>query len=37
MANNMMALEMNQHSLTQIPLPPQTILRDTLRAIQFLH
>lgn len=37
MAHNLMALEMNKHALHEIPLPPEQILRDVLRAIQFVH
>lgn len=37
MAHNIMALEMNQYSLLQIPQTPETILRDILKGIQFLH
>ena len=37
MAHNMMALEMNKHSLIEIPLPPEQILKDVLRSVQFMH
>ena len=37
MAHNIMALEMNKYSLMEIPLPPQQILKDVLRSIQFMH
>lgn len=37
MAHNIMALEMNKYSLNEIPQPPDQILKDILRGIQFLH
>jgi hypothetical protein len=37
LAHNLMALEMNKHELRDIPLPPEQILRDVLRAMQFMH
>ena len=37
MAHNLMALEMNKHSLSDIPIPPENILKDLLRALQFIH
>ncbi len=37
MANNIMALEMNKCGINEISLPPEQILRDVLRGIQFMH
>ena len=37
LAGNIIAIEMNRYQLAEIEMPPDAIIRDVIRAVQFFH